>query len=304
MHADADGNIILPSGVWGRVDDGAMPNEDMFVTTFRLQREKTPNTVFVDIPVRNINENVLGAIGIDDVGRRWILRQGLLRENGELGGVNLDEFHNHTTFLSVEVEPPPKNQDRRYYVIACVDEPTEAVQSATAAFVLECDHVRRSKYNMLAASEVAVDALSRSIRLADGSPETRLSYSRSPADAQVIIRRQTNVWQALKKLLGSRMSNPVIERLAMDALIERRGELPLLVEIKTDNGATAIQQGFGQLLLYAGLYPDPVEMVLLLPKAIRPELERILTRHSIVVATYENIDQPKFHGDFLKLCRV
>jgi hypothetical protein len=191
MLADTDGNMVLPSGIWGGVNDGDRPNNDMFVTTFRRQLEKKPNIVFIDIPISGINENVLGAVGVDALGKRWILRQGFLRGNGELGGVSLREFPSHTTLVFAEVTPRPSNQDRRYYAVACVDDQAEAVQSATAAFVLECDRVRRRKYGMLAPGEVSLGALSQSIRLAEGSPEMLTSYWRSRADPQQIIRRQT-----------------------------------------------------------------------------------------------------------------
>jgi hypothetical protein len=105
------------------------------------------------------------------------------------------------------------------------------------------------------------------------------------------------------------MHNPVVERLAMDAMIDRPGEPSLLIEIKTDSGATAIEQGLGQLLLYGGLYQalperSEVELVLLLPKAPRQELTSILKSHGISIATYEDTEIPTFHHDFLSLCRV
>jgi hypothetical protein len=208
-----------------------------------------------------------------------------------------------------EVEPRPSNADRYYYVVACVDGLAEEVQAETVAFVEECDRVRRRKHNMLGLVERDVAALSTSIRLAQGAPETRLNYWRSAAHRQQVIRRQTRVWQALSVLVGKRMHNPVVERLAMDAMIDRPGEPSLLIEIKTDSGATAIEQGLGQLLLYGGLYQalserSEVELVLLLPKAPQQELTSILKSHGISIATYEDTEIPTFHHDFLSLCRV
>lgn len=309
LAADADGNIKLAPGIWGAVQDEGRPDSDKFVTTFRGQHKNQPNIVFINIQANGIDENVLGAVGVYTSGRRWILRQGFLRPNGGLDGVDLREFREFTTLAPAEVEPRPSNPDRCYYVVACVDGLAEEVQAETVAFVQECDQVRRRKYDMLVPVERGVAALSASIRLAQGVPETRLNYWRSAADRQQVIRHQTRVWLALSALVGKRMHNPVVERLAMDAMIDRPGESPLLIEIKTDSGATAIEQGFGQLLLYGGLFQahpkgSEVELVLLLPKAPRQELASILKSHGILIATYEDTEIPTFHRDFLSLCRV
>jgi hypothetical protein len=146
------------------------------------------------------------------------------------------------------------------------------------------------------------------IRLAEGPPEDQMSYLRRAANAREILRRQARVWRSLQALLGARMRKPAIERLETDAMIDRPGELPLLLEIKIDNGAAAIEQGLGQLLLYGSLYRhhpqgSDVQLVLLLPEAPRPQLMQVLADYSIIVAVYEDSDPPKFDSNFLALCR-
>jgi hypothetical protein len=179
----------------------------------------------------------------------------------------------------------------------------------TAAFVVECDRVRRRHYDLLTPNDRHLSAVAAAVRMVEGPPETRTNYWRRAVDAREITRRQTPIWQELKKLLGDRMGKPTLELLETDALIERAGEIPVLIEIKTDSRASSIQQGFGQLLLYSGIYrrhPDggSVELVLLLPESPRAELKRVLTDHRIIVATYEGGDPPVFDPEFLALCRV
>jgi hypothetical protein len=312
MAADAEGNMVLPDhSIWGHINHQPRITEgrsNRFLSHFRVQVAADPHAVEINIPSDGINENVLGAVAVDDAGRRWILRQGWLRSNAELGEVGLEEFPNHTTLISVEVVPAPQNHNRLYYAVACVDNPAEEVQAATAAFVHECDFVRRRRYDLITPAEHRIGPLAEVIRMAEGPPEDQTSYLRRAANAREILRRQARVWRALQALLGTRMHKPVIERLETDAMIDRDGELPLLIEIKSDNGAAAIEQGLGQLLLYGGLYRrhpkgSEVELVLLLPDLPRPQLTRVLEDHSIVVATYEDTDPPKFHSDFLARCR-
>jgi hypothetical protein len=140
-------------------------------------------------------------------------------------------------------------------------------------------------------------------------PEERISYWRRETGARQIHNRQARVWRALRALFGIRMHKPVIGPLETDAMIERPGELPLLVEIKSDSGAAAIEQGLGQLLLYGGLYrrhPEgsDVELVMLLPSVPRSALTEVLADYSIIVTTYdESTDPPTISSDFLALCR-
>jgi hypothetical protein len=92
-------------------------------------------------------------------------------------------------------------------------------------------------------------------------------------------------------------------------LIERPGEPPLLVEIKSNIGSAAVQQGFGQLLLYNGIYVrlggPRAELVLLLPEQPRSDhLLAVLREHDVCIATYGDYGAPNFNPDFLRLCRA
>jgi len=106
------------------------------------------------------------------------------------------------------------------------------------------------------------------------------------------------------------MRKPLIERLEMDLLIERPGESPVVVEIKTDNGAAAIQQGLGQLLLYGGLYrrhPEGsvAELILLIPNRLpSTHVAQVLAEYGVRVLTYEDLDPPVFSREFLEICRL
>src|SRR5260221_6425953 len=100
MNVDPDGRVTLPEiCLWGEVN-GPPEANGKAGNTFRVQAARRPNAVEINIPGYGTDDNVLGTVAEDENGRRWILRQGLLRQNGELGGVPLREFAQHTTLPS------------------------------------------------------------------------------------------------------------------------------------------------------------------------------------------------------------
>jgi hypothetical protein len=119
-------NVALPEhSLWGRLWDRFGPNGEpvTYLNIFRIEADdRRPNAAEINVPANGIDVNVLGAIGEDERGRRWILRQGFLSHNHELGGVGLAEFPRYTNLPEAEVDPAPSNSDRRYYAVACVED--------------------------------------------------------------------------------------------------------------------------------------------------------------------------------------
>jgi hypothetical protein len=104
------------------------------------------------------------------------------------------------------------------------------------------------------------------------------------------------------------MTNPILERLETDLVIDRPGDTPLLVEIKTDSNATSVQQGLGQLLIYGDLYSPTdgsgVVRVLLVPKQPRQALATTCIRLGIQIHTYNDPDAINFHPAFRTLAGI
>jgi hypothetical protein len=270
-----------------------------------VQRADKPNAVLINVPAEGIDENVLGAVACDENGGLWILRQGMLQKSGGMSEVGFGEFPNHTVLQSVEVIPAPKNTDRQYYAVACVDEAPELVRAATASFVQECDFVRRRKQGTLTAAEQRQRRLELALKMAGGSPETREKYQRKARDAKEITVKQTPVWQALLALLGSRMTNPGFGILKTDAVVHRHGMPPILIEIKTDTGSSSIQQGLGQLMIYGDLLEQlgeaaGIARVLLLPGKPPSAVSAVLAARGIAVHTYTEGDPIIFSAAFLQ----
>jgi hypothetical protein len=279
-----------------------------FHSAFRIQEAARPNEIFINIPARGVDENVEGAIARDEDGQLWILRQGALRPNSVLGQVTLAEFHLHTALSNVDVSPAPNNSERQYYAVACPQEIPEIVRNQTAAFVLECDRVRRRRHGSLTPAEQLTDPLAQAFESAEGRPETVTSFWRRASVAREIIRNQTRVWQALKRRFGARLTNPRVERLGTDALISRHGASPLLVEIKTSTRASSIHEGLGQLIIYGDLYrslPNSTDVirVLLVPdnEPVRSALVQVFTSRQIIIHTYTDGDPVIFSREFLAL---
>jgi hypothetical protein len=79
-----------------------------------------------------------------------------------------------------------------------------------------------------------------------------------------VIDLQGYVWAALKKLIGSSLTNPMKDGYGVDIVIEKAG---LLIEIKTGVSAHDIYEAVGQLTLYPSLIklPQGLRRILLVP---------------------------------------
>ncbi|WP_027145800.1 hypothetical protein [Mesorhizobium sp. WSM3626] len=254
------------------------------------------------------NPNSLSAVAVDAQGRSYLLRQGLLRKNGETEkGVSPSAFASRTGLTPVNVEVSPTGIERAWFLVAALEEKSDLIRKMTGRFVRACALARSTRSPAPTAEDVGY-------RLgADEKGGTYVIGSTGPQDEKIVSRKQGFVWLALQERLLER--DIKIEKpghslgYEVDATVKRPGKRPLLIEIKTGATAADIHTGAGQLHLYPALIPAIAghERILLLPGRPHEDVVAALAKLDIVVFTYDPGIEPdgsgiRFTSDFLELC--
>ncbi|ESY01375.1 hypothetical protein [Mesorhizobium sp. LNJC405B00] len=243
----------------------------------------------------------LTAIGRNEQGRPFLLRQGWLKKNPISREVRGD-FAELSGLEAVPVRARGQLSSREWYVVADISS-KGTIPEKTAAFTNACSRARSK----------AGGGTSKS-----AEPETyRYGLDEQGRTKEVTITGGTKevedmqgyVWAELKRLIGKPLTKPTKHGYAVDAMIERA---KALIEIKTGVSAHDIYEAVGQLTLYPSLIklPDDLEPVLLVPDrpSLRPQIAAALEAQGIEVHLYSigsvgRTPTITFSPKFLRRCR-
>ncbi|PBC04277.1 hypothetical protein [Mesorhizobium sp. WSM3860] len=211
--------------------------------------------VEINEPTKPGDYNALSAIAEDETGGRYLLRQGRLHGGPNAATIQESEFAARTGLSHIEVEATGNAAARRWFLVANLDDPPEAVIRDTARFVDFCWSARMpGRATPMPQSSVG-ETLAR--------PETGGFYTVGPktaSEARQIKRLQGEVWIALAEKLSAQ-NIPYEKRrqqggYEIDMKIDRRDQDALLLEIKSGSGAADLHTGIGQLHLYRQLFSN------------------------------------------------
>jgi len=248
------------------------------VTRFGIGRTGKDWVVEINAPNIPGEEYGLAAIAIDSVGRRWLLRQGILHENGLSRRID-KHFGDLTGLRSVDV----RDTKRPWYPVELLESGVTSLPRGTLEFVKRCGFARTpagaagfSHAELFGAAEIA------------GSYILKASHRVE----QEVTRKQGYVWEALEKLAKQNDARLTKPRHAMgyevDGLVDNAGE-KFLLEIKTTVLASDVYTGVGQLHLYEQLIPavDGARKILLLPGTLGEEIKAAVSSTGIAVLAYD-----------------
>lgn len=278
---------------------------DIKDVTLGCDDEMTVAAVMINAPAVPGDENRLSTIARTPDGRRWLLRQGILRPRQDHEITITQERFDSVT----RMEPVPvvaaADLGRTWYRVAMLDGSPFDIQTQTARFVEHCALVR-AHYNPPPGSSSAEADLQA---LLIGPPETAHVFEVPPQDAKFVEAQHGHVWKALNvRLTQGGIANGKPRSFGgyeADLAVMAPGK-PLLVEIKTSVRASDVYAGVGQLTLYQRIMPwlQGCEPVLLLPAQPPPILQAAVTSCGIRIATYasEGGSVFGFDSDFLGRC--
>lgn len=247
-------------------------------TRFGIGRSGRDWVVEINPPKDAGTEDRLGTIAIDQDGRRWLLRQGILHKNHLSGRID-KEFRQLTNLRPVEVE----GARRTWYPVELLDRSSVDLPVGTLEFVKRCAMARSP-----------VEAMQVTDFMRYGAAEIAGSYLQKAVyrAEREVVRRQGYVWQALKEIADRNridLTKPChAAGYEVDGLL-KNAHSAFLIEIKTTIAASDIYEGVGQLHLYGHLIKgvEAARKVLLLHKAPRPEIVQAVLATGIALLFYE-----------------
>lgn len=256
--------------------------------------------------------NVLSAIGGDETGGRFLLRQGWLRGRRDTPDVREDEFIARTGLAPTAVEATGRAAKRRWFIVANLDDPPEAIRRETARFVDLCWTARTP----LSSDEE--DGADEDDGAALAAAETGGFFTvgpRAATDPRVVRLLQGEVWSALAETLSARgiSYRKWIRKggYAIDMEIDRVGDKPIILEIKSGTSASDLHTGIGQLYLYRQLFRrlgKHLPVLLLdgpVPAPVRRAVERLdVQLHHYTREGEGDAQRIVFSPAFLALCGV
>lgn len=265
-----------------------------------------PWSVEVNAPRLVADSDGLSSVATDPSGRRYVIRQGYLRNNPDSDGdVSGDRFARLSGLTPVVIVDAPQDDGRDWYIVADLGAGDETIREQTGRFVDACDRARRLTREPQDGPEAA--------RLFAG-PEQGGSYLVAPIPAQparAIRRLQGEVWLALEARLaasGIELRKPR-HRAGYEAdgfVTTSAGEV--LIEIKTGCRAADVYEGLGQLLLYSAMLRLKLSRrILLLPGRPSEDLEAALRTCGVEVHPFglDLTQEPvlvRFEPGFLAAC--
>ncbi|MDX8532786.1 hypothetical protein RFM41_13235 [Mesorhizobium sp. VK25A] len=243
----------------------------------------------------------LTAIGLNEQGRPFLLRQGWLKKNPISREIR-EDFAELSGLDSVPVTARGQLSPREWYVVADISS-VGTIPQETAAFANACARARSkagggtSKYTESETYRYGLDEKGRTkkVTISGGTKE--------------VEDMQGHVWAELQRLVGGSLKKPTSYGYAVDAVIEKA---KALIEIKTGVSAHDIYEAVGQLALYPSLIklPDDLKPILLVPDrpSLRPQMAAALEAQRIEVHFYSIGGVGKkptitFSSTFLRRCQ-
>jgi hypothetical protein len=271
-------------GTWGFFE-GRRRLENHWNPFGRLPHQFRKNMIVeINPPAFGVNTNVQGVVATSAKGERWVLHQGRLHPPGIR--ITEEMFDAVTRRRRVAVLFSD-NRLREYHLVANIDGPAFALQDEIASFVSECATIRTHYvFGAQAADE------ERAIEAAEGpsSPEQTGSYEMGGRGTTTAVRKHGEVWHALVREMdrrGIRHSNGRVGRFGPD--LRTFGTRPVLFEIKSENDASDVQQGVGQLQIYEKLLTTVYIKVLVLPGPLTPALAKAEHGLRLRAITYRRV---------------
>jgi hypothetical protein len=254
-------------------------------------------------------ENPLAGLARNSIGRRYLLRQGILHKNAQSSRIESSEFEDRTGLKPAAVTINSKPTTRSWFIVTALDIPEAEICQNTAAFVDRCGLARNP--------DAADRAKQDNERLAQlfGKPEQGGRIVGHPTINPNERRRiQGEVWQKLQALLvadGRCLDKPKHARgYEVDGEIKTPNGR-LLLEIKSDNTAADVYTGIGQLIVYPKLLPELSNhrRILLLPASPSAALTEAIRECGIELHSYDlELDDEEVHvrfsAPFLELCNL
>lgn len=275
--------------------------------------------VEINEPAEAGDYNVLSAIGEDDSGGLYLLRQGWLRGRRSAPDIREDAFLAATGLKPIEVAATGKAAGRRWFVVADLHSPPETIRRQTARFADLCWLARSTAEELPHGSDLNEPELHEDDDFGsqNGGAETGGWFTRSASAAREDERfrlRHGEVWLALTTRLAA--AGIVYRKrrkhgFEIDLEIDRPGSASLLIEIKAGGGASALHTGIGQLYLYRKLMPrlEDSTPVLLMEERVSSAVGTAVKALGVALHHYDfeaHDEEPKitFLPDFLTLCGV
>ncbi|MBD7992170.1 hypothetical protein H9643_15395 [Ochrobactrum sp. Sa2BUA5] len=271
-----------------RVKIGPRLIDGVPVTWFGIGKTGKDWVVEINPPSIPGEEYGLASVAIDSVGRRWLLRQGILHKNDLSHRIDR-HFGDLTGLRPVDV----KDTKRSWYPVELLERGVTRLPHGTLEFVKRCGFARMpagaanaSRAELFGAAEIA------------GSYILKASHRVE----QEVTRKQGYVWEAFETIARQNDARLTKPRHAMgyevDGLVDNAGE-KFLLEIKTTVLAPDVYTGVGQLHLYDQLIPGVkgARKVLLLPGALGEEIKAAVSSTGIVVLAYDM----RYHNDRLMI---
>lgn len=254
------------------------------------------------------SENPGSAIAVDEKGRRYLVRQGDLRENPTSARIKGDAFAHRTGLEAIEMTVGQKKARKSWYVVACLDgKSARVIRNNTVDFVRRC-------WNARTYGEAAGKDQDR-LDLLFGKPERGGWFDVDPTQTpRRVLRVQGYVYECLEQILkdsGITLRKPRhAANYEVDGTIETL-QGSILLEIKTSVSAADVYCGVGQLTIYPIILPDLAEhaRILLLPGTPGAPLIKALKGCKIELHSYSIKHRGKraeaaFSSTFLQRCGI
>ena len=269
--------------------------------------------VEINEPAKAGDHNVLSAIGKDDTGALYLLRQGRLTGRRGSSHILEEEFARRTGLKSVAVAASGPAAKRRWFVVASLDGPPETIRRETASFTDSCWAARAFD-----ADSVGEDDDFEEKFETPANDESAGFYNVGPrdaTDARIVRQLQGEVWTALAEMLSA--SDIKFRKwktrngFAIDMEIVRKADDPVLLEIKSAASASDLYTGIGQLHLYRKLFgrlKGHVPVLLVqgeTPDFVRKAIEGLgISFHTYQYERRGDESAVVFSPDFLAFCGV
>ena len=273
--------------------------------------------VEINEPDRAGDYNGLSGIGEDPSGGLHLLRQGWLRGRRSAPDIREDAFMARTGLKPVEVAATGQASKRRWFIVADLDGPAEAVRRETARFADLCWLARSTTSDSVPEGEAdkSDDDIDQGLDDLSTGMEKGGWFTRTDSEAKEAERfrlRHGEVWMALTERLAA-AGIPYRKRrrlgFEIDLEIDHPGGSSLLIEIKAGGGASSLHTGIGQLYLYRkliGRLADS-EPVLLTEARAAPAVAAAVEALGVALHHYDFQERDElpditFDPEFLALC--
>lgn len=239
----------------------------------------------------------------NETGNRFLLREGWLKANSISRAVRAD-FSKYSGLEPVAVTLKDGSVSRRdWYLVAALGKEQAPIRDQTVDFILACAQAR------IIAGRAGADDNGMNAPRFGKDERGRIYRTTAYSGERDVIALQGYVWEALKKILGKRLTKNTKTGYCADGVI---GDISVLLEIKTGTSARDVYEGAGQLILYPSVLdlPHCTKPILLTPDlpiisaALRSALQSRNIEHftySLGVLGREPV--VKFSEAFLERCQ-